>query len=58
MTEKKISLFEDAAEMVEIFRALSLMEKAIAIAYVMGMAAQPLDATIRLPDQVEKGPAA
>lgn len=58
MTEKKTNLFEDAAEMIEIFRSLSETEKAIAIAYVMGRAAHPLDAVIRLRDNTKQGPAA
>ncbi|MEN6384516.1 MAG: hypothetical protein ABFD79_04895 [Phycisphaerales bacterium] len=58
MTEEKTSLFDDAAEMIEIFRSLPEMEKAIAIAYVMGCTGSPLDAAIRLPKQGEKDPAA
>lgn len=58
MTEKKTNLFDDAAEMIEIFRALPKNEKAVAIAYIMGRSAQPLDAVFRLPKKEEKGPAA
>ncbi|WP_186451272.1 hypothetical protein [Sporomusa sp. KB1] len=58
MTEKKKSLFEDAAEMMDIFRSLPAMEKAIAIAYVMGCVGQPLDTLIRSPKKPEQGPAA
>lgn len=53
MSDKKISLLEDALEMAKLFKELPVIERAMALGYVTALTSRPLE----LVEHKEKAPA-